>query len=186
VDLEGTTSVTTSRSGEVDIQRYVITLGMKGNLLDSKGISLTASSDPPDLTQDQILAILGQGDFLQTMSNGFNQSQAAGAVAQFVLPSLIDPIAAQLARGVGLDYLNVEYNMFDQASVTFGKGLGSGFSVVGLRQISEPLPGIPPRFDLRLVYRPRRLPGALRQIQFFFGADQDFPWKLGLDYGIRF
>ncbi|MDR3692875.1 MAG: translocation/assembly module TamB domain-containing protein [Fimbriimonas sp.] len=186
VDLEGTTSATTSRAGEAEIQRYAITLGMKGDLLDPNGIKLAASSDPPDLTQDQILAVLGQGAFLQDLSSGLNRTQTVGAIAQFVVPSLLDPLTAQVAKGIGLDYLSLEYNMFDQASVTFGKELVSGFSVVGSRQLSEPPPGLVPRYDLRIVYRPRRLPGALRQIRFFFGADQDFPWKLGLDYGIRF
>ncbi len=186
VDLEGTTSVTTSRTGETDIQRYSIQLGMKGDLLDSNGISLTASSDPPDLSQDRILGILGQTSFLQNLSTGIKQSEAVGAVAQFVVPTLLDPLTAQIAKGVGLDYLNLEYNLFDQASVAFGKDLGAGFSIIGSRQLSEPPPGFTPRFDFRVIYRPRRLPGALRQIRFFFGADQERPWKLGLDYGIRF
>ena len=186
VDLEGTTSVTTARTSESDIQRYQILLGMKGDLLDSNGINLSASSDPPDLSQDRILGILGQTDFLQSISSGFKQSEAVGAVAQFIVPTLLDPLTADIAKGVGLDYLNVEYNMFDQASITFGKDIGNGFSFVGSRQLSEPPPGFLTRFDVRLIYRPRRVPGALRQIRFFFGADQDRAWKLGLDYGIRF
>ncbi len=186
VDLEGNTSVTTTRTGDSDIQRYDITLGMKGDLLQEKGISLTASSDPPDLSQDRILGIMGQTSILQNLSNGFKQSDAVGAAAQFLVPSLLDPLTSQIAKGFGLDYINLEYNMFDQASVAFGKDLGSGFSIMGSRQLSEPPPGFPTRFDLRIVYRPRRLPGALRRIRFFFGADQERPWKLGLDYGIRF
>ena len=155
-------------------------------MLDSNGINLSASSDPPDLSQDRILGILGQTDFLQSISSGFKQSEAVGAVAQFIVPTLLDPLTADIAKGVGLDYLNVEYNMFDQASITFGKDIGNGFSFVGSRQLSEPPPGFLTRFDVRLIYRPRRVPGALRQIRFFFGADQDRAWKLGLDYGIRF
>jgi len=123
---------------------------------------------------------------LQNLSTGIKQSEAVGAVAQFVVPTLLDPLTAQIAKGVGLDYLNLEYNLFDQASVAFGKDLGAGFSIIGSRQLSEPPPGFTPRFDFRVIYRPRRLPGALRQIRFFFGADQERPWKLGLDYGIRF
>ena len=186
VDLEGTTSVTTTRASESDIQRYQILLGMKGDLLDANGLNLTASSDPPDLSQDRILGILGQTDFLQSISTGFKQSEAVGAVAQFVVPTLLDPLTSELAKGFGLDYLNIEYNLFDQASLAFGKDIGKGFSVIGSRQLSEPPPGFLTRFDVRLMFRPRRVPGALRQIRFFFGADQDRAWKVGLDYGIRF
>lgn len=186
VDLEGNTSVTASRYGDIDVQRYDITLLMEGDLLQKDGLNLIASSDPPDLTQDRILGILGETDVLQNLSSAGKENEAVQAALLSAVPSLLDPYTRQLAAGLGLDYLNLEYNAFDQASVTFGKILGSGFSIEGNRQLSEPPPGFPFRYDLRIVYHPRRLRGVFNQFRFYFGADQDNPWKLGVEYAVRF
>ena len=186
VDLEGNTSVTASRYGDSDVQRYDISLGIKGDLLQDNGLVLSPSSDPPDLTPDRILAILGQADLLQSFSNGTKESTAIQTAMLSSVPMFLDPYTDQVAKGLGLDFLNLEYNSFDLASVAFGKILGSGFSVEGSRQLSEPPPGFPSRYDLRLLYRPRRFPGALKRVRFFVGSDQDRPWKVGLEYGVRF
>ena len=186
VDLEGNTSVTASRYGDFEVQRYDITLGMKGDLLQDKGLNLTASSDPPDLTQDRILGILGETELLQTLSSAGKETSAVQTALLSAVPTLLDPWTSQVALGLGLDYLNLEYNAFDLASLTFGKILGSGFSIEGNRQLSEPQPGVASRYDLRILYRPRRLLGALSQFRIFFGADQLNPWKVGIEYGFRF
>ncbi len=182
VDLEGRTSVVAGKTGDTGVQRYDVTLGIRGDLLQNDGLTINASSDPPDLSQDQILAMLGQGNAFQNMS----QSSAVQNVLGFVAPSILDPVTSELAKSLSLDYLDVEYNSTDQASIAFGKLLGSGFSLEGVRQISEPPPGFAQRYDLRIVYRPRRFFGSFSRLRFFFGADQDRPWKLGLEYGIRF
>jgi hypothetical protein len=186
VDMEGTTSVTAARYGDSDVQRYDITLGIKGDLLQDNGLTLSPSSDPPDLPPDRILAILGQADLIQSFSTNGKESSAIQTAMLSSVPMLLDPYTDQVAKGLGLDFLNLEYNSFDLASVAFGKILGSGFSIEGSRQLSEPPPGFPSRYDVRLVYRPRRFPGALRRVRFFFGSDQDRPWKVGLEYGVRF
>jgi len=186
VDLEGNTSVTASRYGDLDVQRYDISLAIKGDLLQDKGLNLTASSDPPDLSQERIMGILGETDLLQSLSYAGKENTAVQAALLSTVPTLLDPWTGQIAQGLGLDYLNLEYSAFDQASVTFGKILGSGLTVEGNRQLSEPPPGFAARYDLRILYRPRRLPGAFHQFRFFFGADQDRPWKLGVEYGVRF
>jgi hypothetical protein len=87
---------------------------------------------------------------------------------------------------LGLDYLTLEYNPFEQTSVVFAKSLGGGFIVQGRRQIGEPPPGFRPLYDLRLVYRPRRVRGVLSRFSFSIGADQDRPFKAALEYGTRF
>jgi hypothetical protein len=186
VDMEGNTSVTATRALDTDVQRYDITLGFKGDLLQENGLSLSASSDPGDLSQDRILAILGQADLIQTLSSGGKESSAIQNAMLSTVPMLLDPYTGQVARGLGLDYLNVEYNSYDFASVAFGKILGSGFSIQGTRQISEPPPGFALRYDYRLTYRPKRLFGSLSRFRFYFGSDQDRVWKLGLEYGVRF
>ncbi len=186
VDMEGSTSVTATRFADTDVQRYDITLGFKGDLLQDNGLTLTATSDPGDLSQERILAILGQVDLLTTLSNGGKESSAIQNAMLSRVPSLLDPYTGQVARGLGLDFLNVEYNSYDFASIAFGKILGSGFSIEGSRQLSEPPAGFQTRYDYRLIYRPKRLFGALSRIRFYVGSDQDRPWKLGLEYGVRF
>jgi len=186
VDLEGSTSVTASRYGDLDVQRYDITLFMKGDLLQENGLNLTATSDPADLTQERILGILGETDLLQSLSTAGKENTAVQTALLSAVPGLLDPWTSQLAGGLGLDYLNFEYNAFDLASVTFGKAIGLGLSFEGNRQLSEPQPGFASRYDLRILYHPRRLPALFNQFRFYFGADQDNPWKLGVEYGVRF
>ncbi|AIE85174.1 translocation/assembly module TamB domain-containing protein [Fimbriimonas ginsengisoli] len=190
VDIIGRTGITALRYGDV-FERYDITLGVRGDLLKEGGLILTAESDPPDLTQDRILALLGQTDLLgTTISGGLGRSDTQNrirdAFTQFALPALTDPLTRQLAQGLGLDYLTVEYNPFEQTSILFAKTLGAGFTVQGRRQVGEPPPGFKPLYDLRLVYRPRRLRGVLSRFSFSIGADQDRPFKIALEYGTRF
>lgn len=186
VDLEGNTSITASRYGDLDIERYDITLGMKGDLLQENGLNLTATSEPPDLTQDKILGILGETDYLETLSSEGRQNSVIQAALLSTVPTLLDPWTSQLAQGLGLDYVNLEYNALEMASVTVGKTLGYGLTIEGNRQITEPPPGFASQYDLRILYRPRQLSGVFQQFRFFFGADQDNPWKVGFEYGVRF
>jgi hypothetical protein len=189
VDLEGRTALTALRYGDV-YERYDITLGVRGDLLREGGLTLTAQSDPADLSQERILALLGHTELLTSLSQGIGQSATErrfrDALAGYALPALTDPITSRLAQGLGLDYLTLEYNPFEQTSVVFAKSLGGGFIVQGRRQIGEPPPGFRPLYDLRLVYRPRRVRGVLSRFSFSIGADQDRPFKAALEYGTRF
>ena len=186
VDLEGHTSVTAARFGDTDIERYDITIDMKGDLLQPNGLNLVASSEPPDLNQDRILAILGETDYLETLSTEGKQNSVVQAALLSAVPTLLDPWTSQLAQGLGFDYVTLDYNALEMASVTFGKTLGAGLSFEGSRQISEPLPGYASGYDFRLVYRPRQLGGKLQRVGFYAGADQLNPWKFGLEYSVRF
>lgn len=190
VDMEGRTAITALKYGET-YERYEITLGVKGDLLKEGGLQLTAQSDPPDLTQDRILAMLGQVDLISSVATGgFGQSDTEkrlrDALTGFALPALTSALTNKLARGIGFEYLTIEYNGYEQASVAFGKALGAGFSIQGRRQVGEPLPGFKPLYDIRLVYRPRRVRGVLSRFSFSLGADQDRPFKAAIEYGFRF
>jgi len=190
VDMEGRTAITALKYGET-YERYEITLGVKGDLLKDGGLQLTAQSDPPDLTQDRILAMLGQVDLISSVATGgFGQSDTEkrlrDALTGFALPALTSALTNKLARGIGFEYLTIEYNGYEQASVAFGKALGAGFSIQGRRQVGEPLPGFKALYDIRLVYRPRRVRGVLSRFSFSLGADQDRPFKAAIEYGFRF
>ena len=172
------------------LQRYDVTLNITGNLLNPDQVQFSASSDPPDLSQTQILALLGRTDILTALGSGssFNQTQQAltGVIAGYAVPSLLNPVTRNLAAGLGLDYLNVEYNQYSQASLVIGKNFGDGFSFFGSRQISEPQPGLPRFYDYKIQYRPKFFSGALRRLSFILGQDQYTPWKIGIQYSVRF
>lgn len=52
------------------VERYDVVLTIRGDLLADNGLQLSAQSDPPDLSQDRIMAILGQGDVLASRPGG--------------------------------------------------------------------------------------------------------------------
>jgi hypothetical protein len=133
--------------------------------------------------------LLGQADLIEALAGSVSKLQASkelrNALAGYAVPALLSPITNAFAKGLGLDYLNVEYNPLSQVTLSFSKEIGRNLSLQGLRQVSQPLPGYRSQFDLQLVYR---LPfgKSLRRTSLSFGADQDRPWKIGLQYGFRF
>jgi len=189
VSMVGRTAVTALKYGDV-YERYDITLNLSGDLLQDGGLKLQAESDPPDLSQDRILALLGQTDLLQSLNSTSTQSDTEkrlrDAFTSFALPTLTDPLTGRIARELGLDYLSVEYNAYELASVVFARTLGAGFTIQGRRQIGEPPPGFRPLYDLRVVYHPRRAKGILSRFSLSVGADQDREFKVSLEYGTKF
>lgn len=189
VNLEGTTSLTALRFGDT-IERYDIYLNVRGDLFKDGGLNLTATSDPPDLTQDRILALLGQTDVLQAFGSGVSpqdaQKQIRDALTGLAVPVLLDPITSRLASSLGLQYLSVEYNAYEEATFAFAKVLGKNLILQGRRQLSEPIIGVKPRYELKLTYRIPVSKGVLSRTTLSIGADQDRPWKIAVEYGIRF
>lgn len=187
VDLIGRTQVT-AQSFTGIVERYDITLTIRGDLLSDNGLQLRAQSDPPDLSSDRILAILGQGDVFanRTGENFRADRQLQSALLGLALPYFAGSLTEQFASRLGLDYLNVEYNQFDQFSLTAAITLGRDLVISGRRQISSPLPGERLKYDLRLSYRPPFRSRALRRFTFSIGTDQDRPWKVSVEYGIKF
>lgn len=189
VDLEGTTHVTALRFGE-QVERYTVSLAIKGDLLDEKGVAMTASSDPPDLDSDRILRLLGQADLLEGLASvlkpGEGQGQFQSALTSIALPVLFDPLTERLAANLGLDYLSLEYNSLDQTTISAAKSLGKGLLLSARRQIAEPQPGFPQRFEFRLSYRLPTRNRILGRTTVSLGVDQDRPWKISVEYGTRF
>lgn len=191
VALQGTTALTAARPGGT-AQRYDITLDVRGNLLEDNGLTQTATSDPPDLSQDRIFALLGQTQIFEAFAGqttagvGDAQKQVRDALTGYALPIALDPITSRIANQLGLDYLTVEYNAFDLTTITFARALNRSFILQGRRQIGEPLPGRKPIADLQLFYRLPVRRGLLNRVSFSVGVDQDRPWKISAQYGSRF
>lgn len=188
IDLKGQTSITAlSPSGIVE--RYAVNLNLAGNLLQEGDLRVTAQSDPPGLSQDHILSLLGQGGVLESLnvkgSSSDMQRRLRSALTGIAFPMLIDPFTEQISRELGLDYLNLEYNAYEGAVLTAGKTFGKGLAVQYRRQVSE-RPGEPLRYDFRFTYRPFKRGRLLSGIYFSVGADQIRPWKITLEYGTRY
>lgn len=189
VDLEGHTAVTALRYGN-NVQRYDVDVRITGDLLQEGGLVLNATSSPPDLSQSEILALLGQADVLKSFESGTSQSEAEqrirNALLSIAVPQLTQSFTSQIAKGLGLEYLNLEYNALEGPSVAFAKVLGKNSLFQGRRQISLQPGQRQLNYDMRLTYRLPSRNRTLGRFVFSVGLDQDRPWKLGIDYGFRF
>lgn len=187
VNLEGRTNISARRYGDT-IERYEITVAMRGDILQDGGVNITASSDPPDLSQEQILSVLGQRDLIEAFAQATlrpgNQATRELVLGYF-LPSLVTPLTDSLASGLNLDYVNIEYNPFDQTVITAAKSFSRGLTLIVRRQLNT-LPGQRPRYEVKLNYRPPFRNWIIGRSRFGIGFDQDRPWKVTFEYGIRF
>lgn len=188
VDIEGRTALSAIRFGSL-IERYDIFIELRGNLLNQEEFIMTARSDPPDLSQERILNLLGQIDLVEKLSGQLTGSQQRGQLQQalntLAIPVFFDPVTDALAKQLGLEYLSIEYGPLGQTSAIAAKWLGRGFTIQGRRELSEPLDGLID-YDLRLTYRPPRRVRSLNGLTFSIGIDQERPWKFTIEYGQRF
>jgi hypothetical protein len=190
VSLEGRTRVVSAQFGGT-AQRYEVTLGVRGDLLKEGGLVLTARSDPPELSQDQILALLGQVSLIEGIASGVQEgnpeSQIRNALFGIAVPYLLDPFTSKIASAIGLDYLTLDINALEGATVSFARTLSRDFVIQGSRQVSQIRSGLPVKYDLRLAYQIRLgSRGNRKRLSFSLGTDEIRPWKLGLEYTFRF
>jgi len=191
VNLQGNTAVTAMKTVDT-VQRYDIRLSITGNLLADGGLNLNATSDPPDLSKDEILALLGQTDVLNNLGSASNTSQSEAesrirnALVSIAVPQVTQGLTNQLASGLGLEYLSVDYNAIEGTSIDFAKVLGKALVLQGRRQLSPTFINRKIDYDLRLTYRLPSRNVALNRVVFSVGMDQDRPYKLGVEYGFRF
>lgn len=190
VELEGRTRVVSASFGQ-SAQRYDVRLGIRGDLLADGGIALTATSDPPELSQDKILALLGQVNLIEGLASGVQggdaEKEIRNALFGIAVPYLLDPFTSKIAGAIGLDYLTLDFNALEGATISFARTLSRDFSLQGSRQVSQTQVGLPIKYDLRLAYQFRfGRRGDRRRIIFSAGTDEVRPWKLALEYGFRF
>jgi len=188
VNLEGNTFVSALKYSDT-VERYRIDLEITGNILEEGGLVLRATSDPPGLSQDEILALIGQASLIASLTDtaltrrfgsGFRE-----AIYTLAIPNLLNPVTERIAYNLGLDYLNIEYNAFDKATVVAAKSLGHGFTLFGRRQLFDPTTG-KQKYELKLTYRIPVRTSEFARLAVGIGFDQDRPWKLTLDYSKRF
>jgi hypothetical protein len=187
LNIVGRTSVV-ARTFSESPERYDVTLGITGDLLDPNGIRLDPTSDPPDLTKDQLLNILGQRDLIEQLAIGATrnrQNALTGAALSLAVPGVTGFFTNSVAKTFQLDYLNVDYNPFDGATFTAAKTLGRGLTMVLRRQLGESIDG-QRKFDFKIQWRVPSNDRLLSRLRLGVGFDQRVPWKVTLDYFRRF
>ena len=202
-NLHGETSLTVLKNG-LTPERYDIFLDVKGDLLASDAFGqsdpnqvgaigrkeiFSATSVPGDLDPSRILQLLGRYDILESvLQSGVNanvRDELKSAGLGFALPSLFSGLTNELAKSFKLDFVGVDYNAFEQTSVTLVKNLGKGFFLQGRQQLLQPLPGQPTAYDYRIAYRPARGANSINALSFSLGTDQLRPYKLSIDFTSR-
>lgn len=188
INLEGRTAISARRVGDA-VERYDITLLANGNLLQDGGLNLFATSDPADLTSQEILAILGQKELIEDFARGTiggdRNRPLSDLAIQLALPSLTGGLTQGIASTFKLDYLAVEHNPFDQYVFSAGKTLGKGLSLNLRRQVTSQS-NRPLKYDLRLVYRIPSRDRFVSRLRLGFGIDERRPWRFTIDYIRRF
>ncbi len=203
--LLGDTSVTFVKNGTTP-ERYDLTIAVDGDLLDTgfgkkddfelpgkkfdEGQKIYSfPNKPADLSDVQILRLLGRTDLIDSVlrpgSNVQIEEEIRNAGIGFALPTFLGGFTNRLAQNFGFEYVSVDYNAYEQTSISAAKSLGSGFFLQGRRQIATPLPGQVVAYDFRLSYRPRSGPQSIRNLSFSLGTDQIRPYKLTVDFSQR-
>lgn len=188
VNLEGKTRLVTSGNGDLP-ERYEVEMDVTGNLLEDGGLRIGARSDPPGLSQARVLKMLGQGGLVDAFSGNnkveFNEERLRQTLTAF-LPAAFEGVTNKIATNLGLDYLSLDYNPLEQATLSFGRYLSSRWYFDLRRQLSQPLPGQRLLYDFKLIYKTPFKGKNFKRLNLFLGVDQDRPWKLGLEYRLRF
>jgi hypothetical protein len=188
LDMEGRTSVTARRVSDV-VERYEVTLRITGDLMQTGGLNIVASSDPPDLTSQEILALLGQKDLIEQIASsatgGAGKNDLRDAALSLALPSLTGGLGQGIASSFGLDYFGIEYNAFDGTVVSAARTLGKNFTVSARRSLANDVRGRA-RYDVKISWRLPSNNRFLSRTRLGFGFDQDRPWRFSIDYVKRF
>jgi hypothetical protein len=189
LNIEGSTQVTARRfSGQYEM--FDVTVRIRGDALSQTGLDFTAQSDPPELSQEEILSLLGRADLIRALATG----AAAGRVDSealretlygFALPSLTESFFASVADQLRLDFVRVDYNPFDLFTLVIGKTFGKGLLVQASRQLQQQ-DQQRLKYDLRLVYRVPFGDRFVRRLRLGLGTTELVPWRLTLDWTRRF
>jgi hypothetical protein len=189
IDLRGWTVVTARRTSD-QYQTYRLNLEVQGNLLDPEGVRINGSSDPPDLSIEEIRAIVGQRDFIQSLvdtalGTGDRRTGITSSVFTLAIPSLTQRFTSELATALDLDYLALDYNAFDGAIVRGGREMSKGLMLEFSRQISQQN-NQALKFELRLSYRPPTKNDFLSRFRITAGVTETLPWKVGISWSSKF
>ena len=184
LNLEGRTTVS-ARRADGRYESYQVQLNIKGDLLSDSGLQIQASSDPPDLSSEQIMAILGQKELIEGIAQGGSGTDVRDSIYTAALPAAATLFTAEFARDLKLDYIALDYNPFDQAVAGIGKSLARGLMLHGRRQLSTQA-GSRLKYEVLLTYRLPLEDAFFSRLRLGLGMDQDVPWLFRLNWARRF
>lgn len=188
VSLSGRTSVS-AKGPSSRYQRYDITIQVNGDLMRQGDLQLIGRSDPPDLSQQEILAIIGQRDLLEALATGAQNTrngQFRDALIGLFLPTLSDQLTAGLASALNLDYLALDYNPFEGAMLSGAKSFGKYLTVEGRRAITQTPFINAVKYELRLVYRIPTQNPLLSRSRFVLSTDNLRPYRIAIEFSSKF
>jgi hypothetical protein len=187
VNLNATTRVTAD--GGFGPQRYVINMEVRGDLLSDDELQITASSDPPDLSQQQILAILGQADLIENVAaTGFSrfESQLKTILSSVAAPLLLGQVSRSIEEALGLDYFAVDFTGSGIGGITVAKSLGNGFTLEYRRVLEQYALAGESLEEIRLTYRLPTSNPLLGRLTIGVAATREGLFKATLSYSKRF
>lgn len=184
LNLEGRT-VLSARRTDNEYEAYQIQLFIRGNLLDEEGLRITATSDPPDLSNEQIMALLGRKELIENLARGGSDTDLRSTLYTVGLPTAGNLFTSGIARDLGLDYISIDYNPFDQTTIGVGKVVARGLMLHGNRQL-EPNPGERLKYEVQLTYRLPMRDAFFSRVRLSFGFDELVPWQVKLNWAKRF
>ncbi|MBL1150202.1 MAG: hypothetical protein HND42_08350 [Armatimonadetes bacterium] len=185
VDLRAKTSFTALR--DYGLQRYVADLHITGDLLAEDALQIDATTDPPDLSRDEILAILGQRQLFEDLSGVVtgNFSEQIGDILRSVAPVFLNPLTRDIERTLGLDFISIDFTRAGAGVLTLAKGLGSGFFL----EYQAPLldrDAVDFVDKIQISYRPVTKNELLRRLGLALSYDRTGEWRFSLTYSRRF
>jgi hypothetical protein len=187
VNLNASTRVTAD--GGFGPQRYEISMEVRGDLLSDDDLVITATSDPPDLSQQQIMAILGQADLIENVaSTGFNrfEDQLKTLLSSVAAPLLIGQVSRSIENALGLDYFAVDFTGSGIGGITVAKSLGNGFTLEYRRVLEQFALQGESLEEIRLTYRLPTSNPLLGRLTVGVAATREGIFKATLSYSKRF
>lgn len=154
--------------------RYRVEVDVRGPLDDPERLQLTARSDPPWLSEQRILTLLGRGTALSALARGEDPSkvfreQLSDILTAQVLPTLFSPLEAQIAEAFDLEQFAVDYSGLRPASVYLVKNLFDGVGIAYRRSL---MLSQQPMYEVRLFYRLPFRNRLLQRMRIGVGFDQ--------------
>jgi hypothetical protein len=187
VDLNASTRVTADAG--FGLRRYRIDLHITGDLLGAEELTIDAQSTPPDLSQSQMMAILGQQRAFEQIAGaaaGDFNAQLKSLLSSVVAPTVLGKLTESIERTFGLDYLSLDFSPSGVGGITIAKALGNGFSLEYRRVIEQYALVGEALEEIRLNYLlPSRNP-LLGRLSLSVAADRMGLLKLSLGYTKRF
>jgi autotransporter translocation and assembly factor TamB len=152
--------------------RYRVEVDVRGPLDDPERLQLTARSDPPGLSEQRILSLLGRGQVLAAIARGDDparvfREQLGDILTAQVLPGLLAPLETGIADAFDLEQFTLDYSGLRPASLYLVKNLFDGVGIAYRRGIGVAGNEYQARLFYRLPFRNR----LLQRLRVGFGFD---------------